>query len=275
MENSTKKFQTKKSLGQHFLNSPAVPKWMCDAAEITVGDLVLEIGPGTGVLTKELLIRGAKVLALEADTRAIEVLKELFTKEIRDGHLTICHTDVRELELSTITGITDHSFKVVANIPYYLSGLLFRMMLESDIQPSKLVYLVQKEVAKRITADLKRDEKESILSLSIKVYGVPTYVKTVTKGHFNPPPKIDSAIIAIENITRDNFTHTDEHFFFEMLHIGFGQKRKQLLGNLAQKYDRTALINIFSTLSLDATIRAEDVSLPMWLALVTELQKNA
>jgi len=273
METSIKKFQTKKSLGQHFLNSPAVPKWMCDAGEIVAGETVLEIGPGTGVLTKELLTRGAKVIALEADTRAIEVLQELFENEISNGHLTIYHTDVRELELSTITELTDHSFKVVANIPYYLSGLLFRMMLQSEIQPSRLVYLVQKEVAKRITTVLTRDQKESILSLSVKVYGVPTYVKTVTKGHFNPPPKIDSAIIAIENITRDNFAHIGEHFFFEILHIGFGQKRKQLLGNLTSKYDRHTLTHIFSTLSLDTTIRAEDVSLPIWLILVQELAK--
>lgn len=266
-----KKFQTKKSLGQHFLTSATVPTWMCDAGSITAKDLVLEIGPGTGVLTRELLSRNARVIALEADKRALEVLKETFFNEIEKGLLTLYHIDVREMNLADIHEIADHEFKVVANIPYYLSGLLFRMMLESSIQPSLLVYLVQKEVAKRITSELQKGEKESILSLSIKVYGEPQYVKTVSKGHFSPSPKIDSAIILIKNISRENFLNLNERFFFEILHIGFGQKRKQLLGNLSKKYDRETLIHIFSTLSLPLSIRAEDIPLNIWLTLVQTL----
>ncbi len=269
----TEKFETKKSLGQHFLTSDVVPKWMCDAAEIVVGDLVLEIGPGTGVLTRELLSRGATVIALEADLRAIDVLEGAFKTEIANKHLMLHHVDVRTLDLSTIPKLKDHSFKVVANIPYYLSGLLFRSFLESAIQPSSLVYLVQKEVAKRICTDLKRKEKESLLSLSVKAYGVPKYVKTVSKGHFAPSPKIDSAIILVQNINRDNFKKISEDFFFEMLHIGFGQKRKQLLGNLSKVYERNTLTNTFSTLSLPVSTRAEDMPLEIWLTLVEHLSK--
>lgn len=265
MEN--KKFQTKKSLGQHFLTSQVVPEWMCTAGEVTQGDIVLEIGPGTGVLTEVLLKRGATVIALEADIRAIEVLKETFVSHIENGTLTIVHMDVRDLDLFKIPSITDHSFKVIANIPYYLSGLLFRTMLESPIQPSTLVYLVQKEVAKRITVSSTRGEKESLLSLSVKAYGTPTYVKTVSKGHFAPSPKIDSAIILIENINRNNFSDLDEHFFFELLHIGLGQKRKQLLGNLSKHYERNTLINIFSTLEIEVSTRGEDLPLEKWLSL--------
>ena len=266
-----KKFQHKKSLGQHFLTSPVVPGWMCDAASITSADTVLEIGPGTGVLTKELLKCGATVIALEADIRAIEVLTESFSQEITAKKLRIEHIDVRTLDLATISGISDHSFKVVANIPYYLSGFLFRLFLESSIQPTDLVYLVQKEVAKRITTSLERGEKESLLSLSIKVYGTPKYIKTVSSGHFTPPPKIDSGIIAITGIQRENFKNIEESLFFSILHLGFGQKRKQLLGNLSKEYDREELINIFSTVDIPISVRAEDVPLEKWLTLVKEL----
>ncbi len=265
------KFLTKKSLGQHFLNSDVVPSWMCDAAEVTRGDNVLEIGPGTGALTKELLKRGAKVTALEADQRALSVLEERFIDAIKEGNLVLIHQDVRHLDLAKIPGISDQSFKVVANIPYYLSGLLFRTFLESKIQPTLLVYLVQKEVAKRITSDLSRGEKESLLSLSVKVYGTPIYVRTVTKGHFTPPPKIDSAIILVRNIGRERLQHVDAQVFFETLHLGFGQKRKQLLGNLSKQYDREKLTHIFSTLSLPVSTRAEDVPVEIWPQLVALL----
>ncbi|MFT5849373.1 MAG: 16S rRNA (adenine1518-N6/adenine1519-N6)-dimethyltransferase [Patiriisocius sp.] len=264
-------FQHKKSLGQHFLTSNVVPTWMCDAADLSARDFVLEIGPGTGVLTKEILARGATVLALEADTRAIEVLEETFATEISDGTLILRHCDVRTLDLTAVPEISTGSFKVVANIPYYLSGLLFRMFLESPVQPTDLVYLVQKEVAKRATTTISTGGKESLLSLSVNVYGTGKYVKTVTRGHFTPPPKVDSGIIVIRNIGKHNFTNIEESLFFNVLHIGFGQKRKQLLGNLTKHYDRELLINIFSTIDLSVSIRAEDVPLPMWLTLVEKL----
>jgi len=248
-----------------------VPTWMCDAAELTPDDVVVEIGPGTGVLTKEILARGATVIALEADTRALEALESTFAEEITKGKLILQHTDVRSLDLHTLPLITTQPFKVVANIPYYLSGLLFRMFLESSIQPTDLVYLVQKEVAKRIVTDLKRGEKESLLSLSVKAYGTPQYVKTVTRGHFTPPPKVDSGVIAIRNITKDNFIDIEESLFFNILHIGFGQKRKQLLGNLSKHYDREVLTHIFSTLDIPVSTRAEDVPLAKWLTLTAHL----
>ncbi len=266
----SKKFETKKSLGQHFLTSPVVPTWMCDAARIEEGEIVLEIGPGTGVLTEEILKRGATVVALEADMRAIDVLTERFSAHIAEGKLHIHHIDVREMDLHRIPLLKDHAFKVVANIPYYLSGLLFRLMLETDIQPTDIVFLVQKEVAKRIVTHEKGD-KESLLSLSVKVFGDPRYVHTVSSGHFSPPPKVDSGIIHIGNIHRKNFIDLDAAFFFKMLHVGFGQKRKQLLGNLSKIYPREALIDIFSTVGIAPDVRAEDVPLALWLRLATEL----
>jgi 16S rRNA (adenine1518-N6/adenine1519-N6)-dimethyltransferase len=268
------KFQTKKSLGQHFLTTEVVPGWMCDAAKVAEGERVLEIGPGTGALTRVLLARGARVIALEADTRAIAVLSDTFEKELKNGTLSIHHTDVRTLDLGSIPDIHDHEFIVVANIPYYLSGLLFRTMLESDIQPNRLVYLVQKEVAKRICTEKKRGEKESLLSLSIKVFGKPTYIKTVSKGHFSPAPKVDSAIILIDEIGREHFTTLPKKFFFDLLHLGFGQKRKQLLSNLSKQYPKESLVHSFSTLGLPLTTRAEDIELKSWLALAEDIYKT-
>lgn len=268
-----KKFQTKKSLGQHFLTTPTVPNWMCDAAKIARGDIVLEIGPGTGALTGVLLERGATVVALEADARALLVLKKEFQDAIANKQLILYHADARALDLEDIQELHDHKFKVVANIPYYLSGFLFRSILESAKQPTTLVFLVQKEVAKRITTKLERGEKESLLSLSVKVYGEPNYVKTVSRGHFSPAPNVDSAIIQVSNITQEKLPNKDKALFFETLHLGFGQKRKQLLGNLSKQYDRTKLTHLFSTLSLPLSTRAEDVPLKQWLELVNKLQE--
>jgi 16S rRNA (adenine1518-N6/adenine1519-N6)-dimethyltransferase len=266
----SEKFVHKKSLGQHFLHSDYVPKKMCDAAHLQKGDIVLEIGPGTGVLTREILARGAKVVALEADMRAIESLRATFATDIAAGQLTLHHHDVRTLNLTDF-GLKNQQFKVVSNIPYYLSGLLFRTLLESNCQPNTLVFLVQKEVATRIA----RDKKESLLSLSVKVFGTPTYICTVARGHFTPPPKIDSAIIAITTISQDHFITLSKQHFFTLLHYGFGQKRKQLLSTLSMYYPRDTLTAHFLTLAITPTIRAEDLSLEKWLALATLLQGSA
>ncbi len=273
----TEKFETKKSLGQHFLNSDVVPRWLVEAANIETGDTVVEVGPGTGALTRELLAQGATVIALEADKRAIESLQKTFATEIADKQLRVYHHDVREIGLAAL-GLTDHHFKVVSNIPYYLTGMLFRAFLESPIQPNTLVFLIQKEVAKRITSDLSRDEKESILSLSIKAYGEPKYIKTVGKGHFTPPPKVDSGIIAIDNISRNKFKNFDEKFFFKLLHIGFGQKRKQLLSNLAKgedpSFEREELEKVFTAMELSHNIRAEDLNIDTWIKLAEKLNHS-
>jgi 16S rRNA (adenine1518-N6/adenine1519-N6)-dimethyltransferase len=259
------KFEHKKSLGQNFLTSDFVPKKMCDAADVQAGDIVLEIGPGSGVLTKEILARGAKVIAIEADLRAIDILQEEFSPEISSGQLVIHHQDARQLSAEAL-GLKTGAFKVVANIPYYISGLLFRKVLDTDVRPNTLVFLIQKEVAERIA----REEKESLLSLSIKIFGTPTYICTVKRGHFNPPPKVDSAVVAVKNIRNDKVSAEDT-LFFTLIHLGFAQKRKQLLGNLAATYNRADLISVFNTLNLPTNIRAEDVNLPNWLLLTREL----
>jgi 16S rRNA (adenine1518-N6/adenine1519-N6)-dimethyltransferase len=266
----TPKIDAKKSLGQHFLNNTAIPKAMADAGSVVKRDVVLEIGPGTGVLTAELLLRGATVIGVEADLRAVEALKEHFKDEIARGDLKLFHGDIRNEPLRSF-GIQEHQYKVVANIPYYLSGMLFRTFLETDMQPSSLVFLVQREVAERIT----RDPKESLLSLSVKAYGVPKYIKTGARGNFTPPPKVGSAIIQISGISHAHFAHIDESLFFKILHLGFGSRRKQLLGNLSSEYDREKLKHIFEAIGLREDVRGEDVALPSWISLVEKLSQES
>jgi 16S rRNA (adenine1518-N6/adenine1519-N6)-dimethyltransferase len=261
------KFEHKKSLGQHFLTSDYVPKKMCDAAGDITGKTVLEIGPGTGVLTREILARGAKVVAVEADRRAITSLEESFPDAITCGLLTIHHHDARTLNPFQF-GLEKHSYIVISNIPYYLSGQLFRSLLDTDCQPSTLVFLIQKEVAGRIA----RDKKESLLSLSVKVFGRPSYICTVKRSHFTPPPKVDSAILAVTDISRENFSEISPTDFFHLLHLGFGQKRKQLLSNLTQAFPRQQVEEVFDALGMLRTIRAEDMTVTEWLDLTKALQ---
>lgn len=266
----SEKFEHKKSLGQHFLNSDYAPKKMCDAANLQKGEVVFEIGPGTGALTKEILARGAMVIALEADPRAIESLNETFSSEIAKGQLVIHNGDARSIDFAAL-GLKNQQYKVISNIPYYISGLLFRAVLEADIQPNTLVFLVQKEVATRIC----KDKKESLLSLGVKAYGIPTYICTVSRSHFTPPPRVDSAVVLISNISKSHFAEVEENDFFSVLHLGFGQKRKQLAGNLTAKYSKDAISEAFSVTELAADIRAEDISLPKWVILVKALKKDS
>ncbi len=263
-DNETKEgFAHKKSLGQNFLTTPVVPNWMCDAGAVAAGDMVIEIGPGTGALTRALLLRGATVYAIETDERAVTVLKEAFAAEIAAGQLHLIYDDVRTFDFATLP-ITKNPYKIVANIPYYLSGFLLRHCLELPQPPSTIVFLMQKEVVERIA----RDKKSSLLSLSVRVYGEPKYFKTVSRGHFKPAPNVDSAILAITNITHTELpTESDRAAFFILLHAGLGQRRKQLLGTLTSLYPRETLKHIFTELGLSLTVRGEDLSIKTWLRL--------
>jgi 16S rRNA (adenine1518-N6/adenine1519-N6)-dimethyltransferase len=256
------RFQTKKSLGQHFLNDVRIAERIAAEGEIVPGETVLEIGPGTGFLTVELLKAGARVVAVEADIRAIEELQVRFAAEIAQDRLTIHHNDIRELHFKEL-GLTDHGFKVIANIPYYISGLLFRLCLDGDMQPSRVVFLVQKEVAERIT----RSKKESLLSIGVKIYSNPSYAFTVKRGSFTPSPKVDSAVVTMKDVSRNRLEGLTEEAFFSVVHAGFASRRKQLYGCLRETYSNEALDTAFHTLSLSRKIRGEDLSLEVWVAL--------
>ena len=252
----------KKSLGQHFLANKAYLRAVADAAGIKPGDTVVEIGPGKGSLTQELLSRGARVMALEKDRRLIPYLKQKFSREIDSGQLTIIEADALGFEASAYR-LEPSAWVIVGNIPYYITGALLEHFLTLERQPSTLVFLVQKEVAERIA----RSKKESLLSLSVKAYGAPKYIRTVPAGAFSPPPKVDSAILQVRNISRKNFSSAEhEQKFFQLLKAGFAHKRKQLGRNLepllGKNYSR-----ILENVGISPTARAEDVSLEQWLPL--------
>jgi 16S rRNA (adenine1518-N6/adenine1519-N6)-dimethyltransferase len=238
--------QKKKSLGQHFLNSRHYLNAVADAADIKKGDTIVEIGPGEGALTEVLLERGARVIALEKDARLIPILTEKF----KGKKFELIEGDALEFEPSLT------KYKVVGNIPYYITGALLRKFLEVKKQPSVLVFLMQKEVAQRIA----REKKESILSLSVKAYGTPLYIKSVPRGAFVPPPNVDSSILKVADISRKHFVNaTHEKNFFELVKRGFGQKRKLLKSNLKPILGEKA--------EALGQQRAEDVPLEAWLML--------
>jgi len=265
--------KAKKHLGQHFLNSKTVLKEMLEAASVAHTDTVLEIGPGKGVLTRELLSTGAHVIAVETDEDMLHILSETFEPELSSGALTLLAADILNVSLTkkslmdTLL-IKDLKYKVVANIPYYITGEIIKRFLTAEIQPESMTLLVQKEVAERIA----KSKKESILSLSVKAYGVPRYVSTVAARYFNPPPKVDSAVLHIAHISKLFFSSISEDHFFKVVKSGFSSKRKKLSNNLAPFGSKEKLSTVFSSLGIIENARAEELHLDEWATLATELK---
>lgn len=242
----------KKSLGQNFLMHARIAERIALVSELASDAVVFEIGPGTGMLTRELLKRVGKVVALEADYELFLKLKDDFKSEITDHKLELIHGDIRAFDITTLPKV----YALVANIPYYLTGEIFRMFLESENQPSIMTLLVQKEVAERIA----RTKKESILSLSVKAYGTPKLEFSVPRGAFVPIPKVDSAVLTIRDISRKNFpTQAEERQFFAIIRAGFAHKRKFVRKNLIDS-------GLFAG-DIPEKARAEDLPLSTWLAL--------
>ena len=253
--------KAKKSLGQNFLNSDGALDAIVKAGRVVKGDTVLEIGPGKGALTRRILDTGAKVIAIEKDDRLIPVLQDLFSKEIKSKQLILIHGDILELDVSNYR-LRTTDYKLIANIPYYITGEITRKFLSGNFQPSLIVILVQKEVAERI---ISKDGKESILSISVKVFGTPKYIQTVKAGSFFPPPKVDSAVLLIDNVSKNNFKSNDEEkTFFEIMKTGFAHKRKTLSSNLKQIIPKEKLL----ALGINENERAENLSLEDWLKII-------
>lgn len=238
-----------------------------DAAKIKTGETVVEIGPGEGALTERLLAFGCQVIALEKDHRLIPLLEQRFAKEIKTGKLSLIEGDALEFDPSDYK-LKAKSWKLIGNIPYYITGALLRKFLEAKHQPSTLVFLLQKEVAERIVGNPEqrrgtRSAKESILSLSVKAYGTPHYIKSVPAGAFSPPPKVDSAILLVEDISRNRFeSSAHEKKFFALIKKGFSQKRKFLRNNLGKEHS-----HLLENVGVSVKARAEDVPLAKWLDL--------
>lgn len=256
--------KAKKSLGQNFLSSKRALGQIVRAGNLQAGEIVLEIGPGRGVLTRALLDTGVKVIAIEKDRELMVFLNEKFKKEISSGQLKILEGDVLELELVDV-GLENEKYKIIANIPYYITGQFLKKFLSHKNQPQSMVLLLQKEVVTRIIA---RDKKESILSMSVKVYGEPKLIGKVPARDFKPAPKVDSAIISIENISKKNFSSIEkEESFFKIVRAGFAHKRKKLIRNLESITDQEKIKSAFDTLGISSNSRAEDLSLENWLSL--------
>ena len=257
----------KKSLGQNFLKSENILNLMCQTSSVKEGEVVLEIGPGKGSLTKKILSSGALVIAIEKDDELFAFLKEKFNQEIDEGKLKLINQDILDWQTDEVK--TD--YKIVANIPYNITGLIIKKFLSDKKLPKSMTLLVQKEVAERIVA---RNNKESILSLSVKAYGQVKYIKKVSKKLFSPSPKVDSAIINIFNISKDNFPQKElENKFFSLIKVGFSHKRKVLIKNLEIIAPKEKLEKCFQELKIDTKIRPEDVSLDKWLELNKKLSK--
>jgi len=258
------KFFAKKSLGQNFLASPQAVSDITRAAEIVSGETIVEIGPGTGILTEALLREGASLVAYEKDDRLQTTLSQKFSKEIAEKRFVLVHKDILET--------TDDDFrapyKVVANIPYYITGAILRMFLEAKEKPSLMVLMVQKEVADRIIA---HDGKESMLSISVKAYGTPILIRKVGRGSFRPAPTVDSAVIRIEHIRNPFSSREEEKRFFEIVRAGFAQKRKKLLRNLESVAEKSVIEKTFTSVGLGENTRAEDVSPSMWIEMTKKL----
>lgn len=254
----------KKSLGQNFLTSIPARLAIVKAGEVTPLDFVLEIGPGKGFLTEELLRGGATVVALEKDRELIPYLTEKFASYIEEGKCVLLEGDVLRFDPSA-TILKEKDYKLIANIPYYITGAILSRFLSEVKQPSKMVVLVQKEVAVRVCA---QDKKESLLSLSVKAYGSPVLSYKVNKGSFHPIPKVDSAVLSISSISRNHFvSKKHEEVFFELIHLGFAHKRKMMFSNMKEKYTATILEKNFIECNLSLSVRAEDVPLNSWLLL--------
>lgn len=259
--------RAKKSLGQHFLTSqPALAK-IIEAARLGKGEAVLEIGPGTGILTQALLDAGANVIAVEKDDRALMVLQEKFSANVSNGSLKLIHGDILEQEREAL-GLVDSKYALIANIPYYITGMILQSFLEHAPRPNRMVLLVQKEVAERIVA---RDGKESILSISVKAFGEPRLIAKVPRGAFNPPPTVDSAILAIEHVSAARFAEKGLQIrrFFDILKAGFAHKRKILKRNLEIVFSPDQLDQIWNSAGFSNKKRAEEMTTEDWFAICT------
>jgi 16S rRNA (adenine1518-N6/adenine1519-N6)-dimethyltransferase len=252
--------KAKKSLGQNFLKSKPALTMMCTAGDVQNTDTIVEIGPGKGALTERLLELAGKVIAIEKDRELVDHLNERFENEIKDGKLEIVSGDCLEYTPGP------EQYKLIANIPYNITGAILKKFLSGINQPERMVLLVQKEVAERIVA---RDAKESILSISVKAYGAPKYMMKVEKRFFSPAPKVDSAIIAITGISKKNFKDQgQEDKFFEVVKAGFAHKRKVLKKNLEDALPKERIAELFKTYNINEKVRAEDINLSNWLDFI-------
>ena len=262
----------KKSLGQNFLINKSKIKKIVDSLDLEKGDIVIEIGPGHGELTEELVIRNQeleKIIAIEKDRVLARNLKEKFKNnkniEIIDGDaLKLLHLLIKDLK----------SYKIVGNIPYYITGYLFRIIGDLDNKPSVAVFTIQKEVAQRICA--KKGEM-NLLSASVQFWAEPKITDILLKGNFRPIPKVDSAVISLQttadrlqqnNSKNSKLLAVDSKQYYNFIKILFKQPRKTILNNLRYMTNNLQLLKEkLELLKIDINTRPQDLTLSQIILL--------
>ena len=259
----------RKSLGQNFLSDNGALAKIVNAAEITSEDVVLEIGAGLGSLTRFLASAAKRVVAVEIDQHMLPILQQVL---LPFNNVEIVHGDM--LEQDPMEMMDGEAYVCIANIPYYITSALMRHLLESSLRPRRIVFTMQQEVAARICT--KADEKHSLLSLSVQVYGAPRVVAKLPAGAFYPPPKVDSATLRVDLYEEPRIPQGHIDTFFQLAKAGFSQKRKNLRNSLSgglhiSKEDVEALLG---KAEIDTSRRAETLSIEEWGRL-TEIYSKA
>ncbi|WIG59877.1 MAG: SSU rRNA (adenine(1518)-N(6)/adenine(1519)-N(6))-dimethyltransferase [Ktedonobacterales bacterium] len=250
-----------KSFGQHLLISRDALDAILAAAELDPAENALEVGAGTGVLTVELAQRARRVVAVEIDRAILPVLR---ATTARFTNVEIIPRDLLDVQPSAVFG--DEPYKLVANLPYYITALTLRHFLEAANPPRRLVVMVQKEVAARMTA---RPGDLSLLGLSVQFYGAPRIIANVPAAAFYPPPQVDSAVVRIDLYPQPPLTGAARERFFALAHAGFAEKRKQLHNSLARNLHlpQETVARWLAAANIDPMRRAETLSLGEWLSL--------
>lgn len=261
----------KRSLGQNFLVDRAHLDRIVAAAALSSDDTVLEIGPGPGTLTARLAAqaapRGLPVVAVELDDRLIEPLRRHFAPR---GNVKIIHGDILKLDPVALLPAGTSAYKVVANLPYYITSAVLRHILEASLRPTLAVVMVQKEVAQRICA---QPGDLSLLAVSVQVYAEPRLLHVVPAGAFYPQPKVDSAVVRLDVRPTPALAGMSAERFFRVVRAGFGQKRKQLGNSLAAglSLPKATAAAALRAAGIDPMRRAETLSLDEWGALCAVL----
>ena len=251
----------KKSLGQHWLKDPEILADIAEAAELTGDDVVLEIGPGLGTLTSRLLARANSVTAVEFDTDLARKLPGQFPGK----KLTVVNQDILQFDLNQLP----KNYKVVANVPYYITSKIVEKLMTAENKPSIAVLLVQKEVAERIAAEA---GNMSVLSVSVQIFAEAELDIEVPRQFFTPPPKVDSQVVVLR--IRDNplITSEDQRDFFRIVKAGFSAKRKKLRSSLSGGLgiDKSVAEELLKNAGISPDVRAEDLSIEDWKRLLKE-----
>lgn len=260
----------KRSLGQNFLIDEGYLDKVAANAELTSADAVLEIGPGPGTLTERLAAQAGTVVAVELDDRLIDLLHSRFADR---PAVRIVHGDILDLRPADLFVPPAPSFKLVANLPYYITSAVLRHMLETPPRPTLAVVMVQKEVALRICA---RPGDLSLLAVSVRFYAAPRLVHTVPAGAFYPRPKVESAVLRLDVYPEPAVRDVEPERFFRVVRAGFGQKRKQLANSLSAglALPKPAVRQALEAAEIDPARRAETLDLHEWRNLALCLDEG-